>query len=265
MFESIEIKRLLKLGQVLLAILIIFLAAETLYAFKSYSNIDRGTPISNVITVSGDGEVFALPDIATFTFGSVENAKTVAEAQKKATEKINKALALVKAAGVEDKDIKTVDYNIYPRYEYQNFPCTQFQCPPSKQYLNGYEVTQTISVKVRKVEDAPKILESLGGVEVTNLSGLEFSVDDQKKLEAEARSKAIASAQEKAKVLVRDLGVRLGRVVNFSESGNYPIAYREGYGMGGDGISVSAPAPKVELPAGQNKITSNVSITYEIR
>lgn len=266
MFDSIEMKRLLKIVSVFVIMLTIFLLAATLFAFKSYRYADNKVPVNNTITVSGEGEVFAVPDVVTFSFGAMSSAKTVTEAQKIVTDKIEKALGLVKGAGVKDEDIKTTDYSVFPKYEYTNFPCTQFTCPPQKQNLVGYEVNQTITVKVRKVEDAGRILESLGGTEVTNISGLQFTIDDQTKLEADARAMAIEDARERAKVLARDLNVSLGRVVTFTEGGNYPVYFRnsdmvmEQGGMGGANV-----APKVEIPVGQNKIVSNVSITYEIR
>ena len=117
----------------------------------------------NVISVSGKGEVFAVPDIANFTFGAEETAKTVAEAQKLVTDKVNKGIEIVKAAGVEEKDIKTVGYNIYPHYNYIQPICTQFNCPPGKQTIDGYQVSQTIEVKVRDTSKAGTILVSLFG------------------------------------------------------------------------------------------------------
>lgn len=268
MFDSIEVKRLFKFGAVLLVMLAVFLASATIYVLRSFGHIDDGRPVQNVITVSGEGEMFAIPDIASFSFGATDSAKTVTEAQKKVTDKIAKALEMVKQAGVEEKDIKTVDYSVYPKYEYTNFPCTQFTCPPQKQNLVGYEVSQTISVKVRNVENAGSILESLGGTEVTNISGLQFTIDDQDALEAQAREMAIEDAREQAKKLADDLNVRLGKIVNFNESGNYPMPmYRDAAAnemMGGMGGSLQS-APKAEIPTGQNRIVSNVSITYEIR
>ncbi len=266
MIESVEIKRLLKIGQVFLIILTIFVLAGVFYVFRLFGNVERNTPISNLVTVNGQGEVFALPDIATFSFGATANAKTVTEAQAQVTKKINKALDLMKAAGVEEKDIKTTDYSVYPKYEYSNYICTQAYCPSPNQRLVGYEVSQNISVKIRKIEDSGKILESLGSTEVTNISGLQFTIDDEDKLMAEARALAIADAKEKGKILARDLDVKLVKIVNFYESGNQPIPYyRDGmeFGMGGDN-----PLPtiaKAEIPTGQSKIVSNVSITYEIR
>lgn len=264
MFNSVDVQKVSKFFIIALIVLSLFLAAQFLHTLKSYALLDRSTPAVNLITISGMGEVFAVPDIASFTFGVRESAATVPEAQKVVTEKIDNALSEIKKAGIEDKDIKTVGYNIYPRYEYNNRPCTQFSCPPSEQKLVGYEVSQTIMVKVRDVQKAGGILGDLGSVDVTDVSGLNFTIDDETALQAEARGKAIADAKAKAEVLAKDLGVKLGKVINFSENGNYPIPYYgyEAYGKGGD-MAVSAPAP--QIPEGENKIVSNVTITFEIK
>ena len=75
---------------------------------------------------------------------------------------------------------------------------------------------------------------------------------------------AIEDAKEKAKVLSRDLGVRLGRVASFSESGNYyPYYATANLYKAEDATQSSAPLP--ELPKGENTISSDVTITYEIR
>jgi uncharacterized protein YggE len=75
---------------------------------------------------------------------------------------------------------------------------------------------------------------------------------------------AIDEAKEKAKVLSKDLGVSLVRIVNFSENGNIPMMYGKGM-MATDSVASAPVAPSPELPTGENKITSNVTITYEIR
>lgn len=263
---SFEKRRLMKWFSVLIVLVSIFVIGKTLVTFKEYKYIGSGVNPTNIITVSGEGEVFAVPDIATFTFSSSEDAKTVKDAQDKVTQKIDVALsALKKDYDVAEKDIKTVDYSVYPKYDYTSFPCSQFSCPPSKQNLTGYTVSQTISVKVRKVADAGEILGAMGTAGVTNISGLNFTVDDEDALTREARKSAITDAQEKAEALSRDLGVSIVRIVSFSESGNYPIYYSK-FGletMAQDGGRGGANAP--EVPVGENKITSNVTITYEIR
>ena len=91
-----------------------FLAVLTLNAIKDSSN----SPATNVIAVNGTGEVFAVPDIATLSFSVSETAKTVGEAQDIASKKINSILDAVKKMGIEDRDIKTIGYNSYPKYVY---------------------------------------------------------------------------------------------------------------------------------------------------
>ncbi len=108
-------------------------------------------------------------------------------------------------------------------------------------------------------------LQSLGAVGVSDLSGPNFSIDNEENLQAEARKKAIDDAKAKAEALADDLGVKLGRVANFSEGGRYggPIYYGKEM-MAVDSSTGSAPAP-ANIPKGENTISSDVTITYELR
>lgn len=242
----------------------LFYAAKFVTEVKSYGYIGGGVLASNVISVNGAGEVFALPDIANITFSVTKQGKTVAEAQKEASKIINAGISFLKNSGIAEKDIKTTNYSAFPRYEYNDVVCLSIDCPrPGKQILVGYDVSQSISVKVRDTDKTGVILEGLAKAGITEISGPNFGVDNDEALKAEARKKAIADAKEKAQVLAKDLGVKLVRIINFNESGNYPVYYgtktfESSVGLGGD-----IPAP--EIPKGENKITSNVTITYEIR
>ncbi len=248
-------------------LLSLFLLAKTINEFKASGSIGKDYAPQNTITVSGTGEVFAVPDIAEITFDVTEEAKTVPDAQKKVTEKMNTIIASLKKAGIAEKDIKTVGYNIYPKYEYQTAikqVCVDGYCPPQgKQVLLGYEVRHSIDLKVRKTDEAGALLSSLGTLGVTNLSGINFTIDNQDKVNDDARSKAIVDAKAKADTLAKQLDVRLVRIVNFSESGNYPVYYAKTMVADGRGGAEAAPTP--DIPAGENKVTSNVTITYEIR
>ena len=248
-------------------LLAVFLAVNSFLILKEYSYVGSGVYPSNVITVSGKGEVFAIPDTGSFSFSVVEDGATVKVAQDKASKKMNSILDSIKEMGIEDKDIKTIGYYSNPKYEYQQMQeiCTKGYCPPGKQVLIGYEVSQTISVKVRKTDKAGEALTKVGSLGVENISGLSFIVDDMDKAEAEARDKAITDAKQKAEILAESLGVKLVKIISFSESGNYPVPY---YGMGGMeksiGMDSVASAPP-QLPVGENEIISNINITYEIR
>ncbi len=118
-------------------------------------------------------------------------------------------------------------------------------------------------IKIRNIADAGKVLSAIGTTGVSDISGLNFEVDDQDAKVREARKIAIDDAREQAKQLAKDLGVKLSDIVSFNESGNYPtpMYYAKDMAMGMGGANESAP----QLPTGESKITSNVTITYEIK
>lgn len=253
---------------------------------KSMAYIGHSRNQENTITVSGTGDAFAKPDVANFSFTLSDTEKAVSDAQAKVAQREEAALQAVRAAGVADSDITTASYGIFPHYEYHNAVCPQpavsvygvqsaapqsvsgaeaspiVYCPPGKSVLAGYDVSETITVKLRDLSKAGSLLASLGSAGVSNLSGPDFTVNDPSIVQAEARSKAIADARTKANELAGELGVTIIGVTNFYESnGPQPISY----GMGAKAMVMSAASPVPELPAGENKVTDNVSVTYEIR
>lgn len=253
----------------ILSLFLIIVSVFTLFKiFEVYRNIKYvGQDVRNVISFSGEGEVFAVADVATFSFSVVEEGKTPTEAQELATEKMNKAIEYLKKQEIEDKDIKTSNYNVYPKYEWQReVNCFTIDCPRNNQVLIGYEVNQSIIVKVRNIDNAGMVLAGIGELGVNNISGLNFTIDDEDALKREARKLAIEDAKSKAKELAKDLNVKLVRIVNFSESGAYPYyatkaAFSDEMMIAGIGGGGAVP----EIPVGENRISSNITITYEIR
>jgi len=258
-------KRVSKWTAVSLMLLSAFLLVKVIADFKRLPNIGREVYPQSTIIVSGKGEAYAIPDIATFNFSVTEVGNTVKQAQEKADAKINKALTAVRESGVADKDIKTTNYNVYPKYEWNQVTCVVYPCPVGKNVLTGYEVNQTITIKVRDTEKVGDLVTKIGAVAVSNISGVEFTVDNREQYVAEARAQAITEAKAKGKELAKQLGVHLGKILYYNENGNYPIYYGEGIGSGKD-MTVSPMAPvRAELPTGETKITSDISITYEIK
>lgn len=263
--DQVSKRRLFNVVLTSITLLGVFLGVRVVSELKQLSYVGKGVYPSNTVAVNGTGEVYAVPDVASFSFSVIEEAKTVKDAQDKATKKMNSILASIKEMGIEDKDVKTTSYNSYPKYEYTQSACSVNYCPPGKQVLTGYEVSQTITVKVRKTDDAGTVLTKVGDLGASNISGLDFVVDDMDKAKAEAREKAVADAKAKAEVLSKTLGVKLVKIVSFYESGDAvpPIMYAmDSKAMGAGMMETQAVAP--QLPTGENKISSTVTITYEL-
>ncbi len=251
----------------------VFLAVQAIGGVLGWKYIGSGVAASNTISVSGHGEALAVPDIATFTYSTVSTKATVADAQADATAKANAITAYLKSAGVDEKDIQTSGYSINPQYDYQNQVCpatapgaAPVYCGGGKQVLRGYEVRQSTTVKVRDTAKAGDLLAGVGEKGATELSGLNFTFDKPEATQTEARNKAIADAKAKADALAKQLGVTLVRVVSFNENGSgypMPMAYGRGGVTANQALDSKAIAP--EISVGQNNVTDDVTVTYEIK
>ncbi len=248
-----EIKDKKKLLKIFLIVLILFVGMLTINEFKKGKYI--GQDVQSTISVSAVGEVYAKPDLVITSFSVVSEEKTAADALAKNSESMNKVIEFLKNSGIEEKDLKTTTFRISPRYEWHNG--SEFSYPTGQRVLVGYEVTQSLEVKIRDMSKIGALIEGATNAGATGVGNLEFTFDDEDELKKQAREIAINKAKLKAKELSQQLGVGLGRITNFSESEVSPIFYdiKEAYGMGGG-------APEVET--GENLIQSTVIITYEI-
>ncbi len=251
--------------KMLVPVFLMIVIALGAYTYSAISETNYLSSQIATITVNGKGEILARPDIATFSFSVVVEEDDAATAQKSSAKAINEILAYLEEEGVTDKDVKTQYYNLSPRYDYLRSICTTDGfCPPSEQVLRGYEVNQTIIVKVRDIDNSGTLLSGVGTRGATNISSLQFTIDDEDIFVAEAREVAIDDAKEKAKKLANDLGVKLVRIVDFNESGRdeyYPPIMYERFAL--DSTENVGVAPSI--PTGENTFVANVSITYEIR
>lgn len=260
MFQDAHIRVIAKLVGVAA---VIALLAYTYLAYVQAQNVAQ-MPMS--ITVDGKGEVFAKPDVATFSFSVIAKENDATTAQSVSATTMEGIVGYLKEKGVEDKDIKTTGYYLNPRYEYPEVRCTEWGCPPTGEpKLIGYEVVQSVTVKVRKTEDAGMLTAGVGEYGASNVGSLSFTIDDEDSLKKEARTMAIEDAQAKAKDLADKLGVRIVRMNGYWEDQGAMPYYG---GMGGDMMQMAmakeASVPAV-IPTGENMISSMVHITYEVR
>lgn len=273
-FEGATGERLRKALLAMVILLAIFLAAEALSAVEGLKYIGTGITATNTISVSGHGEAFGVPDIATFSYSVVSDKPTVVAAQTDATAQANTLTAYITGAGVSKDDIQTTNYSVQPQYQYQNAVCPQaavssngsvastVYCPGGRQILTGYEVRQTTTVKVRDTNKAGDLLAGVGTKGATEVSGLTFTFDNPDAIQQQARDKAIANAKSKADTLAKELGVTLVRVVSFNENGSGANPLPVVYSMAASTAKV-ATAP--DISTGKNTVTDDVSVTYEIK
>ncbi len=250
-----------------LVLLSVFLFAESLLAFKRYSFAGTEVFPARTIVVEGRGEAYATPDVARVVFTVEEEGKTPEEAQTRATEKVDGILSFLQELGMEKDAVKTVRYDLSPRYApVGRTRCVRFPCPQPKQEIVAYALAQGIEVTVplEKEGVVGKLLAGLGERAVREINGPFFEVKDDARPRDEARERAIAEARERAAALAAQLGVRLGRLVAFQESGT-PRPMLRGEFARTAAVRAEEATPLPSLPAGETRFTSQVELVYEIR
>ncbi len=244
---------------ILLIVVTVWFAVSIQNKIKEGKYIGQEIETKNTITVSETGKIYAKPDLALTSFSVVAEAKTVSEAMTENTQKMNAIIAAMKDQGIEEKDLKTTSFSIYPRYEWQRVEIEIYPYPPGKRVLVGYEVRQSLQVKIREMAKIGDIIQEATDTGANQVGNLQFTIDQEDELKKEARGQAIDKAKTKAQELASQLGVSLVRITNFSESAALPYFYAPMREMAED---MDGGVPQIET--GENLVSVTVSITYEI-
>jgi uncharacterized protein len=234
--------------------LIVFIGLKTRNAYQEYNYIGKAVRDRDVITIAGEGKVTARPDLVRIDLGVQTDAKTVSEAQRQNTQKMNSIIAALKALKIASEDIQTTGYSIYPKYQYTD----------GRSFIEGYTVSQNVTVKVRNLDSVGDVLAKAGELGANQVGGIQFTIDEPKALEEQAREKAIDDARQKAQTLAEQLGLTIIKVVSFTESsGSTPPPYPM-YAKAMDlGAAEAAPSPTIE--SGSLEVVSNVNVVFEVR
>lgn len=248
---SSKLAKHLAAALVVLAVLIAINNAWDIFAKWGIADPPGKDPRS--ITITAEGKTTAAPDTARIDASVVTDGKTADEVQQNNTSVANKVIDYLKSNGVESKDIKTTQYNLYPRYDYYN----------GRQSLAGFSLTQTMEIKIRNLQKVGELITGTVARGANQINSVSYFIDDPESLKAEARSQAFEKARAKAKEVARLAGVKLGDVVTFSESVNgYPMPiYERAYSAGGYGGGGISP----DTQAGSQDIVVSVSVVFEIR
>jgi uncharacterized protein YggE len=205
------------------------------------------------ISVSGEGRASAAPDMAVLSLGVSAKAATVKAANSQAQEGISDLLDSLEDNGVQEKDIQTSQFSIYPEYDYRN----------DEQVLTGYRVSHMLQVKVRDIDKAGDVIDDAveAGGDLLQVQSISFTIDDTTALRSEARTEAVADAQAKAEELATLAGVSLGEPTYITESVSTPSSqpyYDRTYGIAMEEASVT------EISTGELEVIVSVYITYTI-
>ncbi len=234
-----------KLFSLLLAILLVYIIV---WLSQKIENEGFSEQMAPSLSVTATGDAVLETNLATVDLGVTTNDVTANKSQDANTEKSNSLIAKLKEMGIDDRDIKTSNYSIYPQYDYTLSPPV----------VVGFETNQTVTVRIRNKDLVGPILSAAGDLGATNVGNVRYEADDTTNAEAVARAEAIENAHEQAEQIAKSLGVSLGDIVSYSESFGSPVFYSyRGEALGGDG--------GVNIPEGESEVNVTVYVNYAIR
>ncbi|WP_182085522.1 SIMPL domain-containing protein [Aureimonas sp. ME7] len=217
-------------------------------------------PVPARISVSGEGQASAAPDLAVTQLTVMRAAPTAAEALKAANEAIDGVRGALPSFGVEPRDMQTAGFQIAPQYRYDNKP-DGTQGPPT---VTGYEVRNTLSVKVRDLARLGELLDRAVQLGVNEGGNISFQIEDSSALENAARKSAVEKARASAQALAEAAGLQLGRIVSI-ENGASAFPPPMPAPMGAMRMMASDMAAKVPVEIGENTVSADVRIVYELQ
>lgn len=211
------------------------------------------TPAGPVVELNVYESIDVAPDIATIGAGVTTEAPTATAALRQNSTEMQKVIARIKALGVAEADIQTTGINLNARYDYD--PETQ------RQVFRGYQASNRVSVTLRKIDEAGRVLDALVEAGATDLGGPSFGIDDDEPAKAEARKRAVARAEAQARAYAAMLGYAGVRVLSISESVAASGPVFEGAKLRAVAAQAAAPPP---VQPGLVQAGIGVSVTYEM-
>lgn len=210
---------------------------------------------ARTITVSGSGSVHATPDVAEIQFSSQSLAETVTEAQNLNTESVNAVLKVLADLNVEEKDIQTSGYSLYPQYDYDG---------GEDQRISGYMASTDLTIRGQTLDMAAKILDACISAGINYVNGITYTCSTYDEAYSEALAQAVSSAKAKAEVLAQAAGGELGAILSVDE-GYQDSSWRAESRTSSLYDGAKEAASDLALMPGQADITANVSVTYSLR
>jgi len=205
------------------------------------------------LDINATGEVTRVPDLAIISAGVVTRSANATTALQDAAQRMQRVVAALKRAGIEDRDIQTSNVNLNPEYRYPENQSPQ---------LTGYSASNQLTIRFHDIRNSGKILDALVAEGANQINGPNLTIEHPEAALDQARAAAVANGRARAELYARALGLRVVRVVAVSESGGY---------------AVPPPAPppppmmarmavaQTSIEPGEQKLQVSVAMTFELQ
>lgn len=226
-----------------------------------------------LLAVNAEGQSRRVPDIAMFSAGVVTQGKTAGEALTANAAKMDEVVRALKRAGIAERDIQTSALSLQPQYSNPEqeaqlrariarevyVPSSQPQAPR----IIGYEARNSVQVRVRKLGEMGRTIDTLVTAGANQVDGPSFTLDQPRAALDEARNQAVREARERAELYAKAAGLRVSRILSITEGGGYyPVQQVMVNGRMAGGPPAPPPSP---VAPGEVALGVNVSVQFALQ
>ena len=206
----------------------------------------------NAILVSGSGSASAQANQATLTLGAWTEDPVASEAVEDNAVLMTSVIDAVKALGIGEDEINTVQYSVSPNYNWET------------RTITGYRVTNMIQIEVDDIDLVGSVIDAAAGAGANSIQGISFglSEDVAEDLAEQAYVLALRNAQGKADLIAETLELEITGVLSVSESVYYPYTpYRSAVAEASFDAGY-APTPVIE---GSLSVSVSVQVAFSFQ
>jgi uncharacterized protein len=226
----------------------LILATAALATLSQTALADASLPRQDaMISVSGEGAVPAIPDVAVISAGVATVAAMAREAMELNANAMIAVIAAAKSAGIADTDLQTSDLALQPQYSDKT--------TKSEVKIVAYQVISRLTIRVHGRDRAGGLIDKVVNAGANQLYGLSFEVLEMQDYADRARQAAVADARRKAELYAQAAGVHLGRLVSLSESSAQ---------LGPRPMLRAAASNAIPVESGELDVKAQISATFEL-
>jgi uncharacterized protein YggE len=184
---------------------------------------------------------------------------------------MDRVVAALKRSGITDRDIQTSAISLSPRWNNPEAEAQRIARETRQPYVPsteapriiGYEARNSVQVRVRKLGEMGKIIDTLIEAGANEVNGPSFTLDDQRAALDEARAEAVATGKQRAELYARAAGMRVVRLLSMSEGGGYYPVQEIFVTARRGGVAGAPPPPPPPAPVSPGELTLGVGLSMQ--
>jgi uncharacterized protein YggE len=253
----------------MIAIAIGVLAVPSILSIQNPARALESPDTIRSISVTGVSTTKVMPDRIAISFAAETQEKTALEAAKANAEIVDRVIRSLEAAGVQETEIRTSYYSIYPVYEYRQEPISCHTtaegsyCSTSlgSQVLVGYRAINSVVVESAILDKTGQWIDAAVEAGANRVDSIYFSLSPEKQDEIRNAliPMAVEDAKSKAQVALDPLNLSITNVLSVNLD-SYPAVI---YPKRGFDYEAGLPSSTPIVP-GPQEVSTTVHVTFEI-